>query len=95
MYRISGLTLYPMNKDYEDKRYHIEVTDEDEQRIYCTGYIFAEVQNNLLQCYQFSVDLIHESGEKLTYEQISDDPKLRSIINAICGILFNNGIGKK
>ena len=96
MYRITGIMLYPQNKDLNDERYHIEITDVDENgRIYCTGYIYAQVQNNLLQYYQFSVDLSYDGGEELTNEQIVTDTKLRSIINAICGILFNNGIGKK
>lgn len=101
MYRITGITLYPQSVDSDveltkNNMYHIEITDVDESgKIYCSGYIFAEVQNNLIQYYQFSVDLMHESGEVIPQEQLLSDRKLQSIINAICGILFNNGIGEK
>lgn len=99
MYRITGIMLYPVNEKIEgeltpEKMYHIDVLDSDGPKVFCSGYIMALVQNNIAQYYQFSVDLMYEGGEELPYDKLIADSKIRSIINAICGIIFNNYIGK-
>lgn len=95
MYRIGSIIINSIKaiEESSDERYHIEVTDSEDNRVYCTGYILAEVQNNVFQYFQFSVDLIQEDATSISQEELLKDAKLKSIINAICGILFNNYIG--
>ena len=95
MYRITGLQVYPASSEIEGKdKYHIEISDHEKQKLYCTGYILAEVQNHVFQMYQFSVDLYNEVDEPIVVEDVLTNDKLKSIINAICGILYNNYIDK-
>lgn len=93
MYRIVGLQLHPVVVEtIPENKYHIEVIDIDGTRVFCNGYIFAEVQNHVFQNYQFSIDLYNESDKEVDQDEIASNEKLRSIINAVCGIMFNNSI---
>lgn len=93
MCSIVGLQIVPSDIPIQDKdnRYHIEITDVDKNRMYCTGYTLTEVQTHVFQLYQFSIDL-SISGEPISEKNLSENFKLRSIINAICAIMYNNSI---